>query len=327
MFAIAEDPTYQGVIVRYQQGPGKPWLDLSAGTAQFFDSGASRDVQSQSLTRAGDYMLVGGHGPLPRGTVSTPHPREPFIIRLHLPTLQWSATTGVPRWDGSSATESDVFNIAVGSNSEVFAVGEGVVYPEGMILRSTDNGASWASHTNGLSLPLVRLFGVAHGDGRWVVVGDSGRAYSRTSGNWADVSTGLPGERLNSVAYGNGVWVVIGENSTAYQWTGSGRWTDVGGSLPAGLDMRSVTYSSGTFVALALAGKVFARAGAGSWIPLSGIPSTASAWYSDHLSARSGRVAAAVGKAGVYLLRGSTWSRAYLEPSVAFTTVEILPPV
>ncbi len=94
---------------------------------------------------------------------------------------------------------------------------------------------------------LTRMVRVRHLDGRFVAVGELGAvAVSENGVDWNrfGVDTRL---RLNGIAHGNGVWVVVGEGYTRFRSTDGLRWTALPKPLltPA---IRGIAFGNGHFV-------------------------------------------------------------------------------
>ncbi len=116
-----------------------------------------------------------------------------------------------------------------------------------------------AGDTTGIKFGTSSANSIAYGNGRWIVVGGSGKAsYSDDSVNWTILPVGedtgikFGGKTARSIAYGNGRWVVVGDyyfgkisySDDGINWTkidnqaylihaisiayGNGRWVIVG---------------------------------------------------------------------------------------------------
>jgi hypothetical protein len=113
----------------------------------------------------------------------------------------WSATT--------SGTSEQISSVAFGNHTFV-AVGEG-----GVILQSTDFGATWQNRSN-LDLMPDGLVQVAYGNGVFLAVSRNGVIRSTDNGKtWQAVAASGDGW-VNGIVYGNGRWVVAGAE---YAWT------------------------------------------------------------------------------------------------------------
>jgi len=118
----------------------------------------------------------------------------------------WKSSDGGVTWTNawsSPLTQNWNNNGEYGINA--LAYGDGVlvgVGANGLILSSTNKGATWKTNNSGVG---VNLDSVAYGNGRFVVVGDSGALITSTnkgqswSVGWSAVST--------SVVFGNGLFV------------------------------------------------------------------------------------------------------------------------
>ena len=85
-------------------------------------------------------------------------------------------------------------------------------------------GQTWASQ---LVTTGIRFYGIAYGNGTYVVVGQAGKVFSSSDGTtWKDHSISTAFD-LDSVAYGNGVFVVVGKNGLLYYSNDGASWTGV----------------------------------------------------------------------------------------------------
>lgn len=110
------------------------------------------------------------------------------------------------------------------------------------------------------SLASDEYCGIAYGNGKFVVVSDTGtgNAYYSTDGNTWNPCTGISGI-LNSVAYGNNRFVAVGEATAFYSSNGIS-WT----AITTTDDFRGIAYGNGRFIAVGDAVKALAD-GATAW--------------------------------------------------------------
>lgn len=138
------------------------------------------------------------------------------------------------------------------SLQDVCFVGSGVwvaVGAGGKIIRSTDNGISWAEVA---STVAVYLYAVASSGTNLVAVGESGTVIkSEDSGaTWAD--SGHSGDDLHAVVYNNtlGKWIVMGDETAIFRYTLA---TDAfeTGSCNVDVDLRGVAFAGGDGIMIA----------------------------------------------------------------------------
>lgn len=145
--------------------------------------------------------------------------------------------------------------------------------------RTTD-ASTWSSVSSvstGGVFPDGNLQGIAVMDGTWIAVGFVGSdmvAYTRTTGAWSEISSGLvepaDGEGLRGIAGLNGVWVAVGsDNTDAYAYTRTtGPWSDISTGLTGGGYLYDVALQSGEYVAVgqtALKQQAYVRT-TGNWV-------------------------------------------------------------
>jgi photosystem II stability/assembly factor-like uncharacterized protein len=104
----------------------------------------------------------------------------------------------------------------------------------------------------------VQVNSVAYGDGRWVIVGSSGRTSTSTNGTtWSTFTTVGNTRQLYSVSYGNGLFIAVGASASnsvtpcIYKSTDGVTWTGVLNSVSTGYYLlRDVVYENGVWVAV-----------------------------------------------------------------------------
>lgn len=147
-------------------------------------------------------------------------------------------------------------------------------------------------HPRNMSLTAERLNAVAHGQGRFVAVGDHGVTLASSDGiDWALSSTGSS-ERLNTIAYGQGRFVAGGDAGSFF-WSDDGSsWVRATSPAKTNYDVTAIGFGStagfpnGLFVSMASASS--AVAGSARTITLTspdGVTWTTNAGRSDAAAA------------------------------------------
>jgi hypothetical protein len=89
-------------------------------------------------------------------------------------------------------------------------------------LNSRRPGHGWTPCSTGTTRSM---YGIAKGQGKWVVVGDSGIILSSPDGtSWAKGSIGSA-NKLRQVAYLGGLWILVGDSCTVYTSPDAQSWT------------------------------------------------------------------------------------------------------
>lgn len=141
------------------------------------------------------------------------------------------------------------FNSIAYSGSRYVAVGN-TSSNEGAIYTTTD----WTTWTDVSITGVRQLMSVAHGNGKWVAVGNlsaGGNAQVATSPDGTTWTAGNSGntDPLRSVVYGDGKWVAVGNNGRILLSTNDGAsWTSVDNG--AGYTLCGVSYIGGRFIAV-----------------------------------------------------------------------------
>ncbi|MCX6936722.1 MAG: sialidase family protein [Verrucomicrobia bacterium] len=122
--------------------------------------------------------------------------------------------------------------------------------PDGALVRSTDNGATFGT-VRPADSPKA-LYAVAASGSTVIAMGDAGY-FVRSTDNGATYSTlGSPSSptivgAVNSVGYGNGKWVAVGRNSGSthalYSIDGGATWSTATISSPSSGEFKSVAWS------------------------------------------------------------------------------------
>ena len=177
-------------------------------------------------------------------------------------------TTGAK--DSNGNTLSSQYESTNGFKTSVTFV---IVGDSGLILSSSDNGATWDNMTSGVS---TNLASVAYGGGTFVVGGNSGVILtstnastwiSETSGgnSWSAVSDGVS-DNLSGTAYGNDLHVISGVSGTILTSSDNGSsWT----SQTSGTSeiIWDVTYDNNIFVSVSDNGLIYTSGDGTTWTP------------------------------------------------------------
>jgi len=175
-------------------------------------------------------------------------------------------TTGAK--DSNGNTLSSQYESTNGFKTSVTFV---IVGDSGLILSSSDNGATWDNMTSGVS---TNLASVAYGGGTFVVGGNSGVILtstnastwiSETSGgnSWSAVSDGVS-DNLSGTAYGNDLHVISGVSGTILTSSDNGSsWT----SQTSGTSeiIWDVTYYNNIFVSVSDNGLIYTSGDGTTW--------------------------------------------------------------
>ena len=115
------------------------------------------------------------------------------------------------------------------SGSDIYAVKHagGVWFAAGAagkLYRSTDNGLSWISITNGFGANAIRCVGT-NGAGVWIIAGDNGVMQRSTDNGmtFTTIASGFGSTRIRSIAYNDGLWVAVGDSGKVN--TSSDNWS------------------------------------------------------------------------------------------------------
>jgi len=175
-------------------------------------------------------------------------------------------TTGAK--DSNGNTLSSQYESPNGFKTSVTFV---IVGDSGLILSSSDNGATWDNMTSGVS---TNLASVTYGGGTFVVGGNSGVILtstnastwiSETSGgnSWSAVSDGVS-DNLSGTAYGNDMHVISGVSGTILTSSDNGSsWT----SQTSGTSevIWEVTYDNNIFVSVSDNGSIYTSGDGTTW--------------------------------------------------------------
>jgi hypothetical protein len=146
----------------------------------------------------------------------------------------WTLGTGVPSIPWYNVAYSGGIFVAVGELS---------------VMRSTD-GVSWAAATGPYPSDIWKK--IVYGDGNFVALNNNGTTvmYSTDGNSWTSASIPIT---AYGIAYGNGYFVVVGGNSVAYSQnitTWNVGTIPPATSNPYGYGWNSVAYGNGQFVAV-----------------------------------------------------------------------------
>jgi len=165
-------------------------------------------------------------------------------------SLILSSTNGI-NWSSTNSGSSDNFwSVATDGNGTFVAAGD-----NGDILRSVNNGATWAivttSATNGLQF-------VAYLNSQFVASGYGGVVmYSANGSSWANAFYSDMGSQLTGIAYGNGMYIAAGYDGNYNELyltrpsLSSGSWAVPSSpppAIPAESDQTTMNYGNGVFL-------------------------------------------------------------------------------
>ncbi|MCX7571876.1 cadherin-like beta sandwich domain-containing protein [Tumebacillus sp. DT12] len=111
------------------------------------------------------------------------------------------------------------------------------------------------------------FFGVTHGLGYWVIVGSGGVLYTSDNNgdSWVARTSGVAAN-LRSVAANSTTLVTVGDGGNIVYSLDGQNWTPATGS-PFGTTLRGVTYGGGQFVAVGDSGKIYTSTDGIAWSP------------------------------------------------------------
>ncbi|MFZ9746201.1 MAG: PKD domain-containing protein, partial [Opitutaceae bacterium] len=138
----------------------------------------------------------------------------------------------------------------------------------------SEDGVRWT--TANVDAGTVQFWGIAHGAGRLVMVGDAGAIYTSTDGtNWAAAASGITNV-LRSVAYADGLFVATGEGGRVLTSPDGLTWTNR--SLPVTNSFTGVARHAGRWVVRSF-NIVFASADGAAWTRVTAPSATNAATY------------------------------------------------
>ncbi len=186
------------------------------------------------------------------------------------------ATTWTARTSGTAVR----LRAVVAKGGVLIAVGEG-----GVVLASSDSGASWASRTSGVT---ETLRGVAASSTRFVAVGGQTNSLVRYSDDgitWTGATVPTLG-KLRGVAFGNSKFVAVGASGTVVTSPDGVTWTTQDASTSERLD--GVVWTGTKFSAISSSGKVFSSTDGVTWTSAQGTPP----WWIEGLTWNEGKYVA-----------------------------------
>ncbi|GHT39241.1 hypothetical protein AGMMS49965_04740 [Bacteroidia bacterium] len=129
-------------------------------------------------------------------------------------------------------------------------------------VNTTDNTYTWEAVADS-KFGTSTIRGIAHGDDKWVAVGDGGKiAYSKDTEDvqtWTLVTVGsFSGGSINSVAYGDGKWLAVGNSGKMASSEDGETWTEVPevSAIFGSNHINSITYGDNKWVAVGNDGKM-----------------------------------------------------------------------
>ena len=174
-------------------------------------------------------------------------------------------------------------------------------------LTSSDNGMTWTKNDDMIIVADFNPYGIAFGDGVFIVAGvkgfSSSRAYRSTDDgiSWSDVSiSGAP--RMFDIAYGDGQFIIVGYTHAGSPRTssiyissdGGDNWNDrkSTGGRTVGIDLQFVGHIGGSkWVAGGSRGAYGSKDKGDTWLSLSEFagPSTTTSWRDIAYNEGNGR--------------------------------------
>jgi hypothetical protein len=195
-----------GCQVFTSQNNGNTWNQVSTVTppaSQFYNL----NLPYTSLTYANGIWVLAGSGynsgSDSQGNYTGQYGYQGAVWRSADGGVTWSNTWSGPitqNWNGSG--NGFGINALTYTNGTLIGVGA-----NGLILSSTNKGATWNTNSSGVS---VNLDSITYGNGRYIVGGDNGTIlYSTNNGtNWNSEPVWLNGTTIDSLAFGNGVFLL-----------------------------------------------------------------------------------------------------------------------
>jgi hypothetical protein len=195
---------------------------------------------------------------------------------------------------------------------------EGVTSTGDIKAETADPAVSWTAVSNP-KFGANSIYGITYGDGKFVAVGNNGKAAYSTDGiNWTAVANTTFGTNyINAVAYNGGKFIAVGGiGKAAYSADGT-TWTAVSDPKFGEGDIFDITYGGGKFVAVGVSGKAAYSTDGINW---TAVENTTFGTNSINGIAYGSGNFAAVGSNGkaAYSTDGITWT------AVAYSTSDIL---
>ena len=146
-----------------------------------------------------------------------------------------------------------------------------VAAPLTVPLRAADGIDTWEVRQPPASAASIDFQGVACGNGRWVIVGESGTILSSSDGvEWAPEQNPAGTAKLDDIAFGNGVFVAIGSGNQVVLTSPDGKqWTKQPLKVGGGLE---IIHDGARFVALAAGGFLSTSVDGVAWEFPVGVP-------------------------------------------------------
>jgi hypothetical protein len=117
-----------------------------------------------------------------------------------------------------------------------------VVGDGGTILRSADNGATWAAATSPPAAFTTNMKAVAFGASVYVAVGAGGTVLTSSDGNtWVAATSGVATD-LNDIVFGGSTFCLVGKAGTCRTSTNGTSWT--GRTVPTRKDLVAIDYDT-----------------------------------------------------------------------------------
>ncbi|MCP4214725.1 MAG: hypothetical protein GY765_08705 [bacterium] len=155
----------------------------------------------------------------------------------------------------------DLFGVTYGEGDTFVAVGI-----DGLIMRSTDKGASWETvQERGKSVQIPDLYSVACGNGMYVAIDETGavqvNADRGAKGKWEHLTPRSGNRRLT---FGNGMFMATHSNGNIYKSTDGKDWQ----SVEVGQQIIAVHYDTITSTWLVGGDKIFSSDKGEEWSEL-----------------------------------------------------------
>jgi len=149
-----------------------------------------------------------------------------------------------------SAGASGIYGIAYGNN-------RWVITGDGGKMAYSSNGESWTAVTNSTfpsGGQSYTILDIVYGGNRFVAAGQQGIAYSSDGASWTR-ATGIT-SGIYGIAFGNNRYVVVGNSGKIGYSTNGATWTTVGSTGFGTTAINAVAYGNGRFVAVGNSGKM-----------------------------------------------------------------------
>lgn len=270
-------------VERAHEGAARVWpsgtllqVRLTAGTLARIDAAAAGGGSGGGSAAVGDLLTTR------RAMPSEWLPVDGAILaQASYPALAGLLGT---RW--ARPSQSALYQPATTSNLGRSAYGNGVYLSVRVgsngVLRSTDNGATWASvSTSDIGLTSAQDLIFAAGN-FWLVGGSGKVAFSAdgSAGSWTAVTSGFGTTQINRIIRANGVFVIVGASGKLATSSNGSSWTLVTSQFGTS-SISNIAYGNARLVISGASGKVaYSIDDGATWVLAS---STGTTLTIDHL--------------------------------------------